>query len=93
MFLSLFRKKVERAAEAEPEKPPEVVKDSMEVRDTIYGSRSCFSPSQSLKWCFLDVIRTIKDPEKPNTLEDLNVVYEEGITVSGMSQFFLGVEI
>lgn len=30
----------------------------------------------------LDVIRTIKDPEKPNTLEDLNVVYEDGISVS-----------
>lgn len=28
-----------------------------------------------------DLIRTIKDPEKPNTLEELNVVYEEGIEV------------
>jgi hypothetical protein len=30
---------------------------------------------------FLDLIRTIKDPEKPNTLEELNVVYEEGVEV------------
>ncbi|BES90967.1 Family with sequence similarity 96, member A [Nesidiocoris tenuis] len=29
-----------------------------------------------------NIIRTIKDPEKPSTLEDLNVVYEEGIQVS-----------
>lgn len=28
-----------------------------------------------------DILRTIKDPEKPQTLEDLNVVYEEGIFV------------
>lgn len=28
-----------------------------------------------------DCLRTIKDPEKPQTLEDLNVVYEEGIFV------------
>ncbi|CAB0010444.1 unnamed protein product [Nesidiocoris tenuis] len=28
-----------------------------------------------------NIIRTIKDPEKPSTLEDLNVVYEEGIQV------------
>lgn len=28
-----------------------------------------------------DLIRTIKDPEKPATLEDLNVVYENGVEV------------
>ncbi|XP_031341538.1 MIP18 family protein galla-1-like isoform X1 [Photinus pyralis] len=28
-----------------------------------------------------DFIRTIKDPEKPNTLEELNVVYDEGVIV------------
>jgi len=26
-------------------------------------------------------LRTIKDPEKPSTLEDLNVVYEDGIFI------------
>lgn len=39
MFLSLFRKK---AAEVEPEKPPEPAKDAMEVRDTIYGRYEIF---------------------------------------------------
>ncbi|XP_063905274.1 MIP18 family protein galla-1 [Zophobas morio] len=34
-----------------------------------------------LKYTIYDVIRTIKDPEKPNTLEELNVVYEEGVEV------------
>lgn len=29
----------------------------------------------------VDVLRTIRDPEKPCTLEDLKVVYEEGIIV------------
>lgn len=29
----------------------------------------------------LDILRTIKDPEKPSTLEDLNVVYEQGIFI------------
>ncbi|XP_060532187.1 MIP18 family protein galla-1 isoform X2 [Cylas formicarius] len=28
-----------------------------------------------------DLLKTIKDPEKPSTLEELNVIYEEGITV------------
>ena len=28
-----------------------------------------------------DIIRTIRDPEKPCTLEELNVVYEDGIHV------------
>ncbi|XP_017481553.1 PREDICTED: MIP18 family protein CG30152-like [Rhagoletis zephyria] len=28
-----------------------------------------------------DALRTIRDPEKPCTLEDLNVVYEDGIVV------------
>lgn len=29
----------------------------------------------------LDLLRGIKDPEKPATLEELNVVYEGGVTV------------
>lgn len=28
-----------------------------------------------------DILRTIRDPEKPSTLEDLKVIYEEGIFV------------
>ncbi len=30
----------------------------------------------------LDLIRTINDPEKPETLEELEVVYEDGVRVS-----------
>lgn len=30
---------------------------------------------------FLDFLRTIRDPEKPSTLEDLKVIYEDGIFV------------
>lgn len=30
---------------------------------------------------FVDILRTIRDPEKPSTLEDLLVVYEEGIFI------------
>lgn len=37
MFLSFFRKKVEKAQEALPVNEPEVAKDVMEVKDTIYG--------------------------------------------------------
>lgn len=31
---------------------------------------------------FSDYIRNIRDPEKPATLEDLSVVYEDGVMVS-----------
>lgn len=30
---------------------------------------------------FVDILRSIRDPEKPSTLEDLHVVYEEGIFI------------
>lgn len=31
--------------------------------------------------CFSDIIRTIKDPEKPQTLEQLDVVYEDCVNI------------
>lgn len=34
-----------------------------------------------MTFSLLDILRTIRDPEKPNTLEDLNVVYEEGVFI------------
>lgn len=37
--------------------------------------------TQEMKYQIYDLIRTIKDPEKPATLEDLNVVYENGVKV------------
>lgn len=33
-------------------------------------------------YIFSDFIRNIRDPEKPATLEDLSVVYEDGVMVS-----------
>lgn len=37
--------------------------------------------NNNICFIFTDFIRTIKDPEKPNTLEELNVVYEDGVYV------------
>jgi len=37
----------------------------------------------------IDIIRTIKDPEKPATLEDLSVVYENGVEVSIKNNDFI----
>ncbi|XP_002733215.1 MIP18 family protein galla-1-like isoform X2 [Saccoglossus kowalevskii] len=41
-----------------------------------------------------DIIRTIRDPEKPQTLEDLDVVYEDGVLVNhrGTDEFLVNVE-
>lgn len=36
---------------------------------------------EELRDTIYDLIRTIKDPEKPASLEDLHVVYEEGVFV------------
>ncbi|XP_035905165.1 MIP18 family protein galla-1 [Anopheles stephensi] len=38
--------------------------------------------ANDLRETIYDILRTIRDPEKPNTLEDLAVVYEEGIFVN-----------
>ena len=42
---------------------------------------------------FIDIISTIKDPEKPGTLEDLNVVYEDGVKVIGHGDHNCDVEV
>lgn len=53
-----------------------------DFKNTIYGEVfSVFSHQNLNNRNFLDFLRTIKDPEKPSTLEDLKVVYEEGIFV------------
>lgn len=58
-----------------------------ELRETIYGKMN-FSLNHSTKnirfssvFHSVDILRTIRDPEKPSTLEDLKVVYEDGIFV------------
>uniref|UniRef100_A0A6M2DV85 MIP18 family-like domain-containing protein n=1 Tax=Xenopsylla cheopis TaxID=163159 RepID=A0A6M2DV85_XENCH len=40
-----------------------------------------YADTDELKETIYDYIRTIRDPEKPSTLEDLKVIYEEGIFV------------
>ncbi|XP_037908518.1 MIP18 family protein galla-1 isoform X2 [Hermetia illucens] len=40
-----------------------------------------YKDTNDLKETIYDALRTIRDPEKPHTLEDLNVVYEDGIFV------------
>ncbi|XP_044736321.1 MIP18 family protein galla-1 [Chrysoperla carnea] len=47
----------------------------------IVPNENYFENEIDLKNSVYDFIRTIKDPEKPQTLEDLNVVYEDGITI------------
>lgn len=37
---------------------------------------------KDIVYIFSDYIRNIRDPEKPATLEDLSVVYEDGVMVS-----------
>lgn len=40
-----------------------------------------YTDEQDLKECIYDILRFVKDPEKPQTLEDLNVISEEMIFV------------
>ncbi|CAG9765783.1 unnamed protein product [Ceutorhynchus assimilis] len=37
--------------------------------------------SEQYKTHSMNLLRNIKDPEKPNTLEELNVIYEEGVFI------------
>lgn len=65
--------------------------DENDLRETIYGEVqmnnallivNCENRNNKIVVLFKsDILRTIRDPEKPSTLEDLNVVYEEGIFV------------
>ncbi|XP_037952716.1 MIP18 family protein galla-1-like [Teleopsis dalmanni] len=40
-----------------------------------------YQNADDLKETIYDILRSIRDPEKPNTLEDLNVIYEDGIFI------------
>lgn len=51
------------------------------IHITLIGFKIIIEPT--------DIIRTIKDPEKPATLEDLNVVYENGVVVSIQNNDFI----
>lgn len=58
-----------------------------DLKETIYGECAVWSAliiARNFNHFYhrrADILRTIRDPEKPSTLEDLNVVYEEGIFV------------
>ena len=67
MFISLFRKKSELKLENNQVQTPQI--------------KPIYNDNNELRDSVFDFIRTIKDPEKPNTLEELNVVYEEGVIV------------
>ncbi|XP_022920741.1 MIP18 family protein galla-1 isoform X1 [Onthophagus taurus] len=66
MFLSFFRKKFTDQDKADGKSRQK----SIEIKS-----------NDELKFTIYDFIRTIKDPEKPNTLEELNVVYEDGVFI------------
>ena len=61
--------------------------NSTELKETIYGwclvgiYRLTGSEKLIVAYSISDILRTIRDPEKPSTLEDLNVVYEEGVFI------------
>ncbi|XP_076652828.1 cytosolic iron-sulfur assembly component galla-1 [Halictus rubicundus] len=56
--------------------------DGMEVTES-YPNRALVSRADTeLKESIYDLLRTIKDPEKPQTLEQLDVVYEDCVEVS-----------
>lgn len=61
--------------------------DDVELKETIYGKwkfllkRYCVIDINFDEPFFSDIIKTIKDPEKPATLEELNVIQEDDIYV------------
>lgn len=64
------------------------LQDENELKDSIYGEWNQMSwklnvDDKNFNWkgYVADLLRTIKDPEKPQTLEQLNVVYEDCIEV------------
>ncbi|XP_054278099.1 MIP18 family protein galla-1 [Macrosteles quadrilineatus] len=51
-------------------------------RDSLDMANNNDGENEQLQDSIFDCIRTIKDPEKPATLEDLDVVYESGVKVT-----------
>lgn len=49
--------------------------------DTATEALSIDDSTEELQWTIYDIIKTIKDPEKPNNLEELNVVDENLVKV------------
>jgi metal-sulfur cluster biosynthetic enzyme len=71
LFKSVAEADIEKSvAETKEESKTEIAKDALEVDDIDIWKGSIF-----------DIVRSIRDPEKPNTLEELNVVREELVEV------------
>ncbi|CAK1589444.1 unnamed protein product [Parnassius mnemosyne] len=62
-------------------------KSSVELAKPAFMDKSAslqelgYKDDNELRETIYDFLRTIRDPEKPSTLEDLKVVYEDGIFV------------
>ncbi|XP_052860726.1 MIP18 family protein galla-1 [Anopheles cruzii] len=83
-MLSFFRKKT-------VENLPVAPSNSFFNGNPTAATKEAFGPTiqnlgyrniSDLKETIYGFLRTIRDPEKPNTLEDLHVVYEDGIFVT-----------
>ncbi|XP_059609222.1 MIP18 family protein galla-1 [Phlebotomus argentipes] len=60
---------------------PSTSRDSVPVAKEALLCDLGYQDTNDLRDTIYDFLRTIRDPEKPQTLEDLNVVYEDGIFV------------
>ncbi|KAF6216006.1 hypothetical protein GE061_000343 [Apolygus lucorum] len=61
-------------------KPP--YSSNSNVETCTISTEKILIENEQFKDIVFGIIRNIKDPEKPSTLEDLNVVYEDGIQVT-----------
>uniref|UniRef100_A0A336MFR9 CSON011716 protein n=1 Tax=Culicoides sonorensis TaxID=179676 RepID=A0A336MFR9_CULSO len=70
-MLSFFKKKTPEAEE--------IGQEALSAEESL--SALGYKDSQDLKETIYDILRTVRDPEKPTTLEDLNVISEDFIFV------------
>ncbi|CAH0715087.1 unnamed protein product, partial [Brenthis ino] len=63
------------------EKSPEEIAKPAYMDKSATLQELGYKDDNDLRETIYDFLRTIRDPEKPSTLEDLKVVYEEGIFV------------
>ncbi|XP_044016159.1 MIP18 family protein galla-1 isoform X1 [Aphidius gifuensis] len=60
-----------------------VLDDKMATgEDIIFDKNYNITDENELKDTVYDILRTIKDPEKPQTLEELDVVYEDCVSIT-----------
>ncbi len=63
--------------------------DAENLRLEVYGMYMQYS----IKLFWLDIIRTIRDPEKPHTLEELDVINEDSVEVTCKTILYKGENI